>query len=46
MTSTPYLASEFPQLRADVKSVFADGDFVVGHVHGIPEDAAHQNGTF
>ncbi|TCN39288.1 putative SnoaL-like aldol condensation-catalyzing enzyme [Kribbella orskensis] len=30
-----YLATEFPQLRAEVKSVFADGDYVIGHVHGI-----------
>jgi predicted SnoaL-like aldol condensation-catalyzing enzyme len=30
-----HLAEEFPGLRAEVKSVFADGDFVIGHVHGI-----------
>jgi predicted SnoaL-like aldol condensation-catalyzing enzyme len=30
-----HLAEEFPGLRAEVKSVFAEGDFVIGHVHGI-----------
>ena len=30
-----YLAKEFPHLRAEVRNVFADGDFVIGHVHGI-----------
>jgi predicted SnoaL-like aldol condensation-catalyzing enzyme len=29
------LATEFPHLRAEVKNVFAEGDFVIGHVHGI-----------
>jgi predicted SnoaL-like aldol condensation-catalyzing enzyme len=30
-----YLRTEFPQLRADIKNLFADGDFVIGHVHGV-----------
>ncbi|GAA2545609.1 nuclear transport factor 2 family protein [Winogradskya consettensis] len=29
------LAEDFPDLRADVKHLFADGDYVVAHVHGI-----------
>lgn len=29
------LRTEFPQLRADIKNLFADGDFVIGHVHGV-----------
>ncbi|MDX6291286.1 MAG: hypothetical protein QOH50_361 [Kribbellaceae bacterium] len=29
------LATDFPELRAEVKRVFAEGDFVIGHVHGI-----------
>ncbi|MDX6237080.1 MAG: hypothetical protein QOG10_1895 [Kribbellaceae bacterium] len=30
-----YLAETFPLLRAEVKNVFAEGDFVIGHVHGV-----------
>jgi predicted SnoaL-like aldol condensation-catalyzing enzyme len=30
-----HLKREFPALRAEVKHVFADGDFVVAHVHGV-----------
>ena len=30
-----YLKTTFPELRAEVKNVFAEGDFVVGHVHGV-----------
>ncbi len=30
-----YLKETFPELRAEVKNVFAEGDFVVGHVHGV-----------
>ncbi|MEV4757041.1 ester cyclase [Micromonospora sp. NPDC049559] len=26
---------DFPELRADVKKIFAEGDHVVAHVHGI-----------
>lgn len=29
------LKQEFPALRAEIKHVFADGDFVVAHVHGV-----------
>jgi predicted SnoaL-like aldol condensation-catalyzing enzyme len=30
-----YLRATFPQLRAQVKNIFAEGDFVVAHVHGV-----------
>ncbi|MCW2880656.1 MAG: polyketide cyclase [Sphaerisporangium sp.] len=30
-----YLKETFPKLRAEIKSIFADGDFVIAHVHGI-----------
>lgn len=30
-----YLRETFPELRADVRSIFADGDFVIAHVHGV-----------
>jgi predicted SnoaL-like aldol condensation-catalyzing enzyme len=30
-----FLKETFPELRADVKSLFAEGDFVIGHVHGV-----------
>ncbi len=26
---------KFPKLRGDIKQVFADGDFVIVHVHGV-----------
>ncbi|WP_319451026.1 MULTISPECIES: ester cyclase [unclassified Mycobacterium] len=29
------LREKFPELHAEVKQVFADGDFVIGHVHGV-----------
>jgi predicted SnoaL-like aldol condensation-catalyzing enzyme len=29
------LKTEFPQLRAEVKNVVAEGDFVMAHVHGV-----------
>jgi predicted SnoaL-like aldol condensation-catalyzing enzyme/quinol monooxygenase YgiN len=29
------LRDRFPGLRAEVKRIFADGDFVIAHVHGI-----------
>jgi predicted SnoaL-like aldol condensation-catalyzing enzyme len=29
------LREKFPGLRAEVKRVFADGDFVVAHTHGV-----------
>lgn len=34
------MKQRFPQLRADVGRVFADGDFVVLHVHVVPEPGA------
>jgi predicted SnoaL-like aldol condensation-catalyzing enzyme len=30
-----HLAAEFPDLRAEVKQVVAEGDYVVAHVHGV-----------
>jgi predicted SnoaL-like aldol condensation-catalyzing enzyme len=30
-----FLREKFPGLRAEVKRVFADGDFVVAHTHGV-----------
>jgi predicted SnoaL-like aldol condensation-catalyzing enzyme len=30
-----YLKEAFPGLRAEVKSVFAEDDFVIAHVHGV-----------
>ncbi|QGN32219.1 nuclear transport factor 2 family protein [Microlunatus sp. Gsoil 973] len=29
------LRTRFPYLRAEVKQLYADGDVVIGHVHGI-----------
>ncbi|MFI0449717.1 ester cyclase [Actinomadura sp. 6N118] len=29
------LRTDFPALRAEVKKLFADGDFVIAHVHGV-----------
>ncbi len=34
-TFIDYLRVTFPQLRAEVKQIFADGEFVVAHVHGV-----------
>jgi predicted SnoaL-like aldol condensation-catalyzing enzyme len=25
----------FPELRAEIKKIFAEGDFVIAHVHGV-----------
>ncbi|GAA3261927.1 nuclear transport factor 2 family protein [Nonomuraea helvata] len=30
-----FIKETFPQLRAEVKNIFADGDFVIAHVHGV-----------
>jgi len=30
-----YLRETFPQLRAEIRHIFAEGDFVIGHVHGV-----------
>ncbi|MFI6326050.1 ester cyclase [Nonomuraea sp. NPDC050556] len=30
-----YLRETFPELRANVKRVFEDGDYVIAHVHGV-----------
>lgn len=32
-----YLKEKFPSLRAEIKNVFADGDFVIVHVHAVRE---------
>lgn len=29
------IKQQFPLLRAEINNVFAEGDFVVGHVHGV-----------
>ncbi|GIG67236.1 nuclear transport factor 2 family protein [Phytomonospora endophytica] len=29
------IAEEFPDLHAEVKALYAEGDHVVGHVHGV-----------
>ena len=30
-----YLRATFPELRAEVKNIFADRNFVIAHVHGV-----------
>lgn len=30
-----YLRETFPELRAEIKSIFAERDFVIAHVHGV-----------
>lgn len=30
-----YLKATFPKLDADIKRIFAEGDYVIGHVHGV-----------
>lgn len=30
-----FVKETFPELRAEVKNIFAEGDFVIGHVHGV-----------
>jgi len=30
-----YLRETFPQLRAEIKRVFAEDDYVIAHVHGV-----------
>jgi len=37
------LKERFPNLRAEIKRVFAEGDFVIAHVHGVREPG--QRGT-
>ena len=32
-----YLQATFPKLRAEIKRIFADGDFVIVHTHGVRE---------
>jgi predicted SnoaL-like aldol condensation-catalyzing enzyme len=32
-----FLKSKFPNYRSEIKRVFADGDYVVLHVHNVPE---------
>jgi len=29
------IRQDFPDLKADVKRLFADGDYVIAHVHGV-----------
>lgn len=35
-----YLKSSAPRFKFEIKRVLADGDFVILHVHGIPEPGA------
>jgi predicted SnoaL-like aldol condensation-catalyzing enzyme len=37
------LRETFPELRAEVKCIFAEGDFVIAHTHGVREPG--QRGT-
>lgn len=30
-----YLRATFPQFRAEIKHLFAEGNFVIAHVHGV-----------
>jgi predicted SnoaL-like aldol condensation-catalyzing enzyme len=30
-----YLTETFPQLRGEIKRIFADGDYVILHTHGV-----------
>ncbi len=36
-TFVGYLQATFPKLRAEIKRIFADGDFVIVHTHGVRE---------
>ncbi|MFL6605041.1 MAG: ester cyclase [Steroidobacteraceae bacterium] len=38
-----HLRETFPKLRAEVKRIFAEGDFVIAHTHGVREPG--QRGT-
>lgn len=42
-TFVGHLRSTFPQLEARVTKIFAEGDFVIAHVHGIRDPG--QRGT-
>ena len=38
---------DFPDLKAEVKRLFADGDHVIAHVcRPVPESAANRKGMF
>jgi len=39
-TNIRYLKENTPQSRSEIKKVFADGDFVILHVHAIPAPGA------
>jgi predicted SnoaL-like aldol condensation-catalyzing enzyme len=30
-----FMKERFPELRAEIKKIFAEGDFVIAHVHGV-----------
>lgn len=30
-----YLRDTFPELHSEIKNIFAEGDFVIAHVHGV-----------
>jgi predicted SnoaL-like aldol condensation-catalyzing enzyme len=35
-----FLREKFPDYRSDIKQVFADGDYVILHVHNVPTPGA------
>jgi predicted SnoaL-like aldol condensation-catalyzing enzyme len=38
-----FLKSKFPQSRSEIKRVFADGDYVILHVHAVREPGTRGN---
>ena len=38
-----FLREKFPDYHSDIKRVFADGDYVILHVHNVPTAGAHGN---
>lgn len=36
-----FLRETFPNLRAEVKKIFAEGDYVIAHTHGVREPGQH-----
>ena len=38
-----FLRDKFPDYHSDIKRVFADGDYVIVHVHNIPTPGARGN---
>jgi len=38
-----FLRDKFPDYHSDIKRVFADGDYVILHVHNVPTPGTHGN---